>query len=170
MTVRCCSLATELGDLQIAERDGALLAVHLGGDREAFGAGVAGRGEQVAWSAGRGSPARRQLSEYFAGRRRRFELHLAPRGTPFQQRVWSALLEIPFGTTCSYSEIAARIGRPTAVRAVGAANGRNPIAIVVPCHRVIGRSGALTGYAGGLDTKRRLLEHEGVCLPLSASR
>ena len=85
---------------------------------------------------------------------------MAPVGTPFQQRVWSALREIPFGDTASYGELAARIGQPTASRAVGLANGRNPIAIVVPCHRVIGAAGGLIGYAGGLDRKRWLLDHE----------
>jgi methylated-DNA-[protein]-cysteine S-methyltransferase len=101
--------------------------------------------------------ARRQLAEYFDGRRRHFDLRLAPEGTPFQTRVWAELCRIPFGTTISYRELAARIGQPAAVRAVGLANGRNPIAIVVPCHRVIGADGSLTGYGGGLDRKRYLL-------------
>ncbi|MCA8974064.1 MAG: methylated-DNA--[protein]-cysteine S-methyltransferase [Planctomycetes bacterium] len=146
----------------IAERDGALVAVEFGGDRAAMLRTVAGPGggARLAWTDGTDSPARRQLAEYFAGRRREFELPLAPRGTPFQLEVWAALRTIPFGSTCSYADIAARIGRPNAVRAVGAANGRNPIAIIVPCHRVIGRDGSLTGYAGGLDRKRRLLQHE----------
>ena len=163
MTLHCCALA-EPQALLLAERDGALVAVHFGADRDAFAAAFARGGEAVVWSDGVDSPARRQLTEYFAGDRHEFDLELAPGGTPFQQAVWRALRTIPFGATCSYSDIARRIGRPTAVRAVGAANGRNPIAIVVPCHRVIGRSGALTGYAGGLDRKRRLLEHEGVRL------
>ena len=101
-----------------------------------------------------------QLREYFAGKRRTFDLPLAPRGTAFQERVWRALLAIPFGETCSYGDIARAIGRPSASRAVGAANGKNPIAIIIPCHRVIGTSGALVGYGGGLPTKRWLLEHE----------
>jgi methylated-DNA-[protein]-cysteine S-methyltransferase len=105
-----------------------------------------------------------QLSEYFAGERREFALPLAPRGTEFQRRVWQELREIPHGRTQSYGDIAAAIGRPTASRAVGAANGRNPISIVVPCHRVIGASGALTGYAGGMDRKRWLLNHEAEAL------
>ncbi|MGP0175247.1 methylated-DNA--[protein]-cysteine S-methyltransferase [Pseudomonas sp. NCHU5208] len=103
----------------------------------------------------------RQLDQYFAGQRRQFELRLAPRGTAFQQQVWQALQAIPYGRTCSYSELAERIGKPQAVRAVGAANGANPIAIIVPCHRVIGRDGSLTGYAGGLPRKQLLLELEG---------
>ena len=101
-----------------------------------------------------------QLREYFAGARTRFDLPLAPSGTPFQRSVWDALIEIPFGETRAYLEIARRIGRPDASRAVGAANGRNPIAIVIPCHRVIGTSGSLTGYAGGLAIKRALLDLE----------
>lgn len=103
----------------------------------------------------------RQLDQYFAGQRRQFELRLAPRGTAFQQQVWQALQAIPYGRTCSYSELAARIERPQAVRAVGTANGANPISIIVPCHRVIGRDGSLTGYAGGLPRKQLLLELEG---------
>ena len=101
-----------------------------------------------------------QLAEYFAGKRRQFDLPLAPRGTGFQQVVWRALAQIPFGATQSYGELARSIGRPSASRAVGAANGRNPISIVVPCHRVIAGSGALTGYAGGVAAKQWLLEHE----------
>ena len=104
----------------------------------------------------------RQLAEYFAGRRKAFDLPLAFAGPDFQQKVWRALLTIPFGETRSYAAIARQIGQPTAVRAVGAANGRNPISIVAPCHRVIGSSGALTGFAGGLDTKAYLLRLEGV--------
>ena len=108
--------------------------------------------------------ATRQLQEYFDGRRRRFTLPVAPAGTPFQQRVWQELQEIPWGTTTTYGEVARRIGQPTAVRAVGSANGRNPVAIVIPCHRVIGSDGSLTGYAGGIATKRRLLQLEGALL------
>jgi methylated-DNA-[protein]-cysteine S-methyltransferase len=103
----------------------------------------------------------RQLTEYFAGRRQRFELELAFHGTEFQQKVWQALLDIPFGETRSYLDIALQIGNPAAVRAVGAANGRNPISIIAPCHRVIGSSGALTGFAGGLEAKHLLLSLEG---------
>lgn len=103
----------------------------------------------------------KQLDEYFAGRRQRFDLPLAPQGTVFQQAVWQALRGIPFGQTSSYSALAASIARPTAVRAVGAANGANPIAVIIPCHRVIGRDGSLTGYAGGLPRKALLLTLEG---------
>jgi methylated-DNA-[protein]-cysteine S-methyltransferase len=103
----------------------------------------------------------RQLGEYFAGRRKTFDLTLDFTGTAFQKKVWRALLTIPFGETRSYAQIAKQIGHPKAVRAVGAANGRNPISIVTPCHRVIGSSGKLTGFAGGLATKERLLRLEG---------
>jgi methylated-DNA-[protein]-cysteine S-methyltransferase len=106
-----------------------------------------------------------QLQAYFAGGLERFELPLSPHGTEFQRRVWSAVAAIPYGTTTTYSAIAAELGMPAACRAVGAANGRNPLAIVVPCHRVIGASGALTGYGGGLHRKRALLELEGAAPP-----
>ena len=104
--------------------------------------------------------ASRQLTEYFAGKRRSFDLKLKPTGTDFQLRVLDELQKIPYGTTCSYSAIATRIGRPKAVRAVGAANGRNPIPIIIPCHRVIGASGDLTGFGGGLPAKEALLRLE----------
>lgn len=104
--------------------------------------------------------ATRQLDAYFAGKLREFDLPLLARGTPFQRTVWNALREIPYGETVSYADVARRVGRPSAVRAVGAANGRNPLAIVVPCHRVIGSDGSLTGYAGGLEMKRALLTLE----------
>jgi methylated-DNA-[protein]-cysteine S-methyltransferase len=102
-----------------------------------------------------------QLAAYFAGARRDFDLWLAPEGTAFQRRVWAALAGIPYGETTTYGKLAAEIGHPGSARAVGAANGANPIAIVVPCHRVVGADGTLTGYAGGLDAKRTLLALEG---------
>lgn len=102
-----------------------------------------------------------QLEAYFEGRLQRFDLPLAPRGTPFQLRVWNALRDIPYGETASYGAIAAGLGEPGASRAVGAANGNNPIPVIVPCHRVIGADGTLTGFGGGLERKRWLLEHEG---------
>jgi methylated-DNA-[protein]-cysteine S-methyltransferase len=104
--------------------------------------------------------ARRQLDEYFAGERFVFDLHVRLHGTAFQRQVWDALMEIPFGQTRSYGEQARRIGVPDAPRAVGAANGQNPVSIIVPCHRVIGANGALTGYGGGIERKRWLLAHE----------
>ena len=103
----------------------------------------------------------RQLADYFAGRRKAFDLKLDFAGTDFQKKVWAALLTIPFGETRTYSDIARQIGAPKAVRAVGAANGRNPISIIAPCHRVLGMNGHLTGFAGGLETKAHLLKHEG---------
>jgi methylated-DNA-[protein]-cysteine S-methyltransferase len=103
---------------------------------------------------------REQLQAYFDGKLKDFDLSLAPQGTQFQQRVWRALRDIPYGETISYGELARRIGQPNASRAVGLANGRNPISIVVPCHRVIGADGTLTGYGGGLERKRWLLAHE----------
>lgn len=104
----------------------------------------------------------RQLTQYLEGQRREFDLPLAPEGTPFMRRVWDALLQVTYGTTATYGEIAARIGVPRAARAVGMANHRNPISIFIPCHRVIGASGKLVGYGGGLALKRRLLALEGV--------
>ena len=104
--------------------------------------------------------AEEQLNEYFAGARREFDLPLAPKGTPFQKAVWAEMCRIPYGETRTYGQIAAQIGRPTACRAVGMANNRNPIAIVVPCHRVVGSTGALVGYAGGLGVKTHLLNLE----------
>lgn len=105
--------------------------------------------------------ARVQLDEYFAGRRQAFDLPLAPRGTAFQRAVWQMLASIPYGSTISYAQLASRVERPAAMRAVGAANGRNPLPIVLPCHRVIGADGSLTGFGGGLPTKQFLLELEG---------
>lgn len=107
-----------------------------------------------------------QLDEYFDGRRERFDLPLAPRGTDFQSAVWAVLQRIPFGVTWSYAQVARALGNPKAVRAVGAANGSNPVSIIIPCHRVIGANGSLTGYGGGLPRKRWLLAHERTELPL----
>lgn len=104
--------------------------------------------------------AAKQLGEYFKGERRKFKLPLAPKGTPFQRAVWDELLKIPYGSTASYGEIAARVGNPKAARAVGMANNKNPIMIVIPCHRVVGSDGSLTGYAGGLEAKAWLLRLE----------
>jgi methylated-DNA-[protein]-cysteine S-methyltransferase len=109
-----------------------------------------------------------QLRAYFEGRRSDFDLRLAPVGTPFQQRVWEELRAIPAGSTDTYGAIAARLGQGSASRAVGAAVGRNPISVIVPCHRVVGSDGTLTGYAGGLDRKRWLLDHETAAMPIFA--
>ncbi|HTA41765.1 MAG TPA: methylated-DNA--[protein]-cysteine S-methyltransferase [Bryobacteraceae bacterium] len=118
-----------------------------------FGFGVGeGSGHSVALA--------RQLKEFFAGERQDFDIPLAPKGTAFQKRVWAELVKIPFGETISYGQLARRIGNPSASRAVGRANGTNPIALIVPCHRVIGSDGSLTGYGGGLDLKEKLLAWE----------
>lgn len=143
---------TGLGEITLAENGEALTALLFGG-RLPQGAA---REETPLLGQAHG-----QLAEYLAGERRRFELPLAPKGTPFEQAVWAQLLKIPYGETRTYGEIAARLGKPGASRAVGMANHRNPIAIFIPCHRVIGRDGSLTGYAGGLGIKERLLILEG---------
>lgn len=140
-----------VGDILLrADADGRLTELHLRHD--VTGARADGPFDAV----------REQLDAYFAGALETFDLDLEPRGTPFQRRVWDELCEIPYGETISYSELARRLGDPKLVRAVGTANGRNPISIVIPCHRVIGADGSLVGYGGGLDRKRRLLELEAV--------
>ena len=160
------TMASPVGELLLTADDAGLTRVyferHLHGDRidpswrpAADGAGPAA---EVL------SETRRQLDAYFAGRLTTFSLALAPSGTPFQQRVWAALRGIAFGRTVSYAEVACRIDAPDAVRAVGAANGRNPLSIIVPCHRVVGSNGALTGFGGGIERKRWLLQHEGALL------
>jgi methylated-DNA-[protein]-cysteine S-methyltransferase len=111
------------------------------------------------------APVREQIEQYFAGERRAFDLDLKPEGTQFQRDVWNGLLTIPFGQTVSYGELAERVGHAGAFRAVGAANGANPIALIIPCHRVIGRDRSLTGFGGGIPTKVALLTHEGVIAP-----
>ncbi len=144
-------LAAPIGDLVLLADEAGLREIRLPNQ------------EPVPWEPGQNrhlEEAVAQLTAWFAGSRTDFDLVLAPRGTAFQKQVWEALRGIPFGTTTSYKAVAVRIGAPSAVRAVGAANGRNPLPIVVPCHRVIGASGALTGYAGGLDLKRALLRLE----------
>ncbi len=126
-------------------------------------------GEPARLDEGAAEPVVRQITRYFEGVPGDFDLTLAPRGTPFQRAVWDALISIPVGQTRSYGEVAAMVGQPSASRAVGMATGRNPIAIVVPCHRVVGANGTLTGYGGGLDRKRWLLRHETPSLPLFAA-
>ncbi len=146
---------TPVGELLLAGDEGGLRYI-------SFPSGKHRIDPEPGWAhdAGAFSDARAQLEEYFAGRRTRFHLQLAPTGTRFQLDVLEALQEIPYGETQSYGDVARRIGRPRAVRAVGTANGRNPLPIVIPCHRVIGSDGSLTGYGGGLDAKRFLLELE----------
>jgi methylated-DNA-[protein]-cysteine S-methyltransferase len=144
-----------IGRLFLARDDRALRVLWFSGGRHVVTPAPGWIETPAAFAADMG-----QLREYFAGRRRTFELDVEPRGTPFQQRVWQALLDIPYGETISYGELARRIGDVKAVRAVGLANGANPISIIVPCHRVIGANGTLTGYGGGLPTKRALLDLE----------
>jgi methylated-DNA-[protein]-cysteine S-methyltransferase len=163
-TVCKAIFSSPLGDLLLTERDGGLAGVDLV-DASAPGHGLGGfpAASDAAGPNGRGETllqAQRQLEAYFAGRLRTFDLPLRPRGTPFQLRVWAALRQIPYGETISYSGLARRIGRPSAARAVGRALGQNPLAVVVPCHRVVGASGSLTGFAWGIERKRRLLELE----------
>ncbi len=153
-TLRLAATATGLREIAFADPTGALRAAPSDWKEAAIDPPEGPAAEWLARSA-------LQLEEYFSGQRESFELRLAPQGTTFQRAVWRLLCGIPFGATTSYGEIASQLGRPTASRAVGAANGRNPIPIVVPCHRVIGRNGNLTGYAGGLATKEFLLELEG---------
>ena len=157
MTLHALTLRSPVGALLLVAGDRALVAIDLpGAARER---GPEAPDHPVL------SRAAAQLAEYFAGRRKAFDLPLAPAGTPFQQAVWRALADIPFGETRTYAGLARALGRPRAARAVGAANGRNPLPIVLPCHRVIGSDGGLTGYAGGLAVKRRLLELEGALAP-----
>ena len=150
-----CYLETPIGDLLLAGDDDGLAVV-------GFPEGSGRREPETDWiyNEARLADVRQQLTEYFEGRRKTFELKLNPGGTEFQRQVLEALQEIPYGTTVSYGEIARRIRRPRAVRAVGAANGRNPIPIIIPCHRVIGADGDLTGFGGGLPTKEALLRME----------
>ncbi|MBK6394792.1 MAG: methylated-DNA--[protein]-cysteine S-methyltransferase [Betaproteobacteria bacterium] len=157
--VRWCRIDTPLGTVRIVARGDAIAGVWFDGQKY----------DAVPDAAWRESPvdpllrdAARQLQEYFAGRRARFDLALAPQGTAFQQSVWREIAKVPAGRTASYGDLARRIGRPSAVRAVGAAVGRNPLSVIVPCHRIVGSDGSLTGYAGGLERKRALLALERV--------
>ena len=152
------TIASPVGPLTLVAAGGRLAGLYMEAQRHlpgtaAFGVPGDPAGEPFASAA-------RQLGDYFEGRLTRFELDLDPAGTPFQRRVWLALRDIPYGQTVSYGELAASIGAPAASRAVGLANGKNPISIVVPCHRVVGSDGSLTGYGGGLDRKRFLLDLE----------
>lgn len=152
-------IPSPIGDLILVAEDGALREIR-------FASGMR-PAEPPADAVEDAQPCKRiaqQLSEYFAGKRREFDLPLAPRGTPFQRQVWDALLNVAYGRTATYGEIARIIGNPKGVRAVGLANGRNPIPIIIPCHRIIGSNGTLTGYGGGLPIKQKLLELEGVAL------
>lgn len=142
---------TPIGKIGIAEEDGALTQLTF---RTELPAGIVLEETPLI------AQCRQQLEEYFAGKRKSFDLPLCPKGTEFQKKVWTALCEIPYGETRTYGEIAAAVGNPKAARAVGMANNRNPISVLVPCHRVIGSGGKLVGYGGGLDKKRFLLDLE----------
>lgn len=163
-TIRFDSIASPLGTMLLAAADDALFAIDFTDSRNVAPIGSDWRRDPD-YPALRGAKA--QLNEYFAGARKAFDLPLAARGTPFQRRVWAAIATVPFGSTLSYAELARRAGAPAAVRAAGAATGRNPWAIVVPCHRIVGSGGALTGYAGGLERKRALLALEAAQRPLT---
>jgi len=157
MSVFTC-LESPIGRLLLTSDGTALTGLYMEPSREWQCIDGAAR-DATAWPL---PAALRQLAEYFAGTRRAFDLPLRPQGTAFQRRVWAALAEIPYGRTLSYGDLAQRIDNPRAARAVGLANNRNPLSIVVPCHRVIGADGSLTGYGGGLERKRWLLAHEGL--------
>jgi len=166
-TVFADRLPSPLGDLwAVVDERGALLQLDFVGARQApdhpdeLVALHRHRGRALNFEPARLTHVRDQLAAWFRGERTDFDLGVAAEGTPFQRRVWRALVAIPYGETRSYGELAASLGRPGSARAVGRANGSNPVAIVVPCHRVIGASGALTGYAGGVERKRRLLALE----------
>jgi methylated-DNA-[protein]-cysteine S-methyltransferase len=152
---RCCEISTPVGRLRLAGDESGLRSISF---QNRFRPATPAESSLRAEAPFREAIA--QLEAYFAGALRRFDLPLAPEGTPFQREVWSALTAIPYGETVSYGELARRLGRPAASRAVGAANGQNPIPIVIPCHRVIGADGSLTGFGGGLAIKRRLLDLE----------
>ena len=154
-----------IGTLTLVRNDAGLSGVYMPKHKPAPDEAIFGARKHAAFV-----DAIEQFGEYWAGERSQFDLPLAPAGTEFQLRVWSALRTIPHGETRTYGWIAEQIGQPSAVRAVGLANGRNPLSIVVPCHRVVGASGALTGYAGGIERKRFLLDHEvGAALDLGAA-
>jgi len=157
------TVSSPIGPLTIGVKDGVLLGVDLRGDVTRLCSDLARRlGTREAAEARDPGGVASRIRRYFDGELRALdEIAAEPGGTPFQRRVWLTLREIPVGRTWSYSELAHAVGRPQAVRAVGAANGANPIALVLPCHRVIGKDGSLTGYGGGLDRKQWLLRHEG---------
>jgi methylated-DNA-[protein]-cysteine S-methyltransferase len=162
---RFARIATPLGPMVAVARDATLAALDFADARYAPAVDPTWA-EDPAWPPLRDCAA--QLAEYFAGERARFDLPLAPRGTPFQRRVWQEIARVPYGGTISYAELARRAGAPGSARAAGAATGRNPLAIVVPCHRIVAADGSLTGYAGGLARKERLLVLEGALQGVAA--
>ena len=165
MTRTHTTIETPIGELTLVGEDGALIGVYYPGhwtrpDRAAFGERADGAGFAA---------VERQLAEYFAGERTGFDLPTARAGDGFQRRVWDRLAEIPYGETTTYGEIARELGDPTLARAVGGAVGHNPLSVIVPCHRVVGKDGKLTGYAGGLERKRFLLDLEAADTLLGAT-
>jgi methylated-DNA-[protein]-cysteine S-methyltransferase len=162
--IRYARFTTPLGTLFATAEDNALTGLYYEGGRHA---------PEISseWIEDVGytplADCARQLGEYLAGKRRLFDLHLAPKGSEFQRRVWIEIAQVPYGETITYAELARRAGAAGAARAAGAATGRNPLSIIVPCHRVVGTDGSLTGYAGGIDRKTRLLEIEGALLALA---
>ena len=154
-TITTTTMDSPVGTLTLTAVDGRLTGLHMDGQRHAPSTSADWERDDAGLAA-----IVEQLEAYFAGSRATFDVPLDLAGTDFQRRVWAGLLEIPYGETTSYGELARRVGRPGASRAVGLANGRNPVAIIVPCHRVIGANGTLTGYGGGLDRKVWLLDHE----------
>lgn len=171
MEIHFDEMETPIGNIVISEAGGSLVALDFEPGIQPVMARLKRRYGAIEISGRNGARSfRDRLRAYFDGDLAAIAgLRVDPRGTAFQRKVWDALQHIPAGSTASYSDVAAGIGRPAAVRAVGLANARNPIAVVIPCHRVVGRDGSLTGYAGGLERKRWLLEHEG-CLPQSQLR
>jgi methylated-DNA-[protein]-cysteine S-methyltransferase len=156
---RYIRFTTPLGTLFATAMGGTLTGIYYEGGRHAPAISAEWKEDPTS------SPLKEcaeQLADYFAGRRQGFDLPVAPRGTPFQERVWREIARIAYGETLTYAELALRAGAPGSARAAGAATGRNPLSIVVPCHRVVGTDGSLTGYAGGIERKTRLLEIEGV--------
>jgi len=159
------TFSTPLGEFSVAlAADSSVIATAFGGLTQLSERFTP---DEVIHDASRAADVRREVTEYFAGKRRKFTIPLSASGTMFQQQVWTVLRRIPFGKTMSYGELATELGKPDASRAVGRANATNPICLIVPCHRVIGADGSLTGFAFGDDIKRRLLEHEGALAVVS---
>ena len=162
--IRYCSAPSPLGNILLVANGDALCGVYFDGQKYLPAI-------DPAWQEDSGSAilrtAHNQLDQYFAGSRKRFELPLEPNGTSFQRAVWNAIAQVPWGETLTYAELASRAGRPGSARAAGAATGRNPLSIIVPCHRIVGSDGSLTGYAGGLDRKQKLLALERPLFELS---
>lgn len=164
------TIPSPVGDLVLTASETGVTGVYFPTSRHHLAAGLGVRTNSTGGTLSLLDRVAAQLNEYFAGTRTTFDLPLEPCGTDFQLSVWELLRKIPYGVTRSYGELARRLGDPKATRAVGAANGANPIPIIVPCHRVVGSKGELTGFGGGIERKRWLLEHEGALMPLGDGR